>query len=92
MDKLVCVQYCPELVCEWIDGIILPNKADGTKTAQQIAEEVVFECKERLDSETAEVDFYLTSCHDPLIDSWVVIPGHEEILAGYIQAVFNTWE
>lgn len=87
------IELCPEPVGEWINEYMLPDLADGYHSAEAIAEVIIEQASSRLDDEKSDIEFYLKQTADQVLyDSWVVLRSHKQILIGYIQAVFDSWE
>lgn len=83
------IKKVPELVGEWIDEEVLPELADGTRTARQIVLILHREAEKRLNEEMDDTSkVYNLS----LIDSWVVTGLHLSYLYEYIRYVFDSWE
>lgn len=83
----------PETVGEYIDEYILPNLADGKRTATQITEEIVDQARSRLEKSKKDVWFYYQEIYDlELIDSYCVLEQHKEIIQKFVQYAFDNWE
>lgn len=93
LEPSTAMQVCPSHIGEWIDEDILPNYADGTRSAEQIYNEVLEVSKNAILREEKDVHIYEKSMDIvPLLDSWLILPQHKQIFVGYIQFVFNQWE
>lgn len=86
MEQQEIFSRMPDLVSESIDQIVLPDLADGTRTAQQI-------CQEMTEDATARIqqDNQMKDADQRMIDCWCVEPSHAAVLISYIQAAFDSW-
>ncbi|MGM8141102.1 hypothetical protein [Enterococcus italicus] len=81
----------PDIIAEWIDEDVLPCKADGEHTAEQIYEECYEECKDRIEDETEGI-YHSCGYDTTLIYSWMVLKHHKKLFVEYVQNAFDSWE
>lgn len=83
----------PEIIAEWIDEDVLPSKADGEHTAEQIYEECYEESEERIEDETEGIYRCGYGSYDmSLIDSWMILKHHKKLFVECVQDAFDSWE
>lgn len=83
----------PDMIAEWIDEDVLPSKADGEHTAEQIYEECYEECEDGIDDEKEGIYRYeYGNYNTQLIDSWMVLKHHKNLFVEYVQNAFDSWE
>lgn len=83
----------PELVGLHIDQEVLPIYTNVHCTAEGIAFDMYLDASSNLLLEFDDPEFYITKpSNQALIDAWILKSNSRKIIAGYIQAVFDSWE
>ena len=83
----------PDSIAEWIDEDVLPSKADGAHTAEQIYEECYEECEKLIDDEKEGIYRCGYGSYDmSLIASWMILKHHKKLFVEYVQNAFDSWE
>jgi hypothetical protein len=82
----------PGLVANWIDEIVLPELADGTRSAEKIVSLLESEARWNLAVEMTDSNAYELNSDTALYHSWIVTGNHNEILAAYIREAMNKSE